>query len=404
MTVHAADFVADRTAMTLVLDRTEPSPPHEGAPPGADVTERVGGTLVIAALASLVAGAMHVGATAAYSGERAAVWTFLSLAIIQVVWGTAALMRPRRDLAVIGITIGGAAATGWLLSKAGGIPGIDGLDTDEPARAADVVAAVLAAVTLTASALALIARRLTLPRPVVAATVLVAAALGVPSVASAVNHDHGAGHVSADGTTQVASAVPPRPFDPRLPIDLSGVDGVTPEEQARAENLLAATVLYLPRWSDPAVAEANGFRSINDGGTGVEHYVNRAFMDNETILDPSEPESLVYDTTETPKKLVAAMYMLPTGSTLEDIPELGGALTQWHIHNNLCFTAEGRVAGLTQGDGSCATGLFKGPETPMIHVWIEPHECGPFSALEGVGAGQTANGETRSCDTVHGSG
>ena len=23
----------------------------------------------------------------------------------------------------------------------------------------------------------------------------------------------------------------------------------------------------------------------------------------------------------------------------------------------------------------------------MIHVWIEPHPCGPFAALEGVGRG-----------------
>ncbi len=29
----------------------------------------------------------------------------------------------------------------------------------------------------------------------------------------------------------------------------------------------------------------------------------------------------------------------------------------------------------------------------MIHVWITPHPCGPFAALEGVGAGQIAAGE-----------
>jgi hypothetical protein len=38
----------------------------------------------------------------------------------------------------------------------------------------------------------------------------------------------------------------------------------------------------------------------------------------------------------------------------------------------------------------------------MIHVWIVPHECGPFAALEGVGAGQILDGETRWCDTAHG--
>ena len=39
----------------------------------------------------------------------------------------------------------------------------------------------------------------------------------------------------------------------------------------------------------------------------------------------------------------------------------------------------------------------------MIHVWITPHPCGPFAALEGVGAGQTKDGEEKNCDHVHGS-
>ena len=38
----------------------------------------------------------------------------------------------------------------------------------------------------------------------------------------------------------------------------------------------------------------------------------------------------------------------------------------------------------------------------MIHVWIAPNECGPFAALDGIGAGQVAPGETVLCDHVHG--
>jgi len=40
----------------------------------------------------------------------------------------------------------------------------------------------------------------------------------------------------------------------------------------------------------------------------------------------------------------------------------------------------------------------------VIHVWITPNKCGPFAALEGVGAGQIADGATRLCDSAHGSG
>jgi hypothetical protein len=38
----------------------------------------------------------------------------------------------------------------------------------------------------------------------------------------------------------------------------------------------------------------------------------------------------------------------------------------------------------------------------MIHVWIVPHRCGPFAALEGVGGGQIKAGEERLCDHAHG--
>ena len=125
-------------------------------------------------------------------------------------------------------------------------------------------------------------------------------------------------------------------------------------------------------------------------------------MSDDRLLDPDYPESLVYDTSVTPKKLVAAMYMLNPGDSLADVPELGGKLTQWHVHDNLCFAPSGQVRGLTDATGGCGVGLVKGPETPMIHVWIEPHPCGPFAALEGVAGGTIPEGEARLCDHAHG--
>ena len=54
------------------------------------------------------------------------------------------------------------------------------------------------------------------------------------------------------------------------------------------------------------------------------------------------------------------MYMLPQGETLDTVPELGGQLTQWHIHDNLCFTT-GRVAGLTIPGKPCQPPATTGP-------------------------------------------
>jgi hypothetical protein len=94
--------------------------------------------------------------------------------------------------------------------------------------------------------------------------------------------------------------------------------------------------------------------------------------------------------------------MAEPGTTLETVPELGGPLTQWHIHDNLCFTPNAVVAGLTKADGTCTPPLVKPEPVPMIHVWIVPHKCGPFAALDGIGGGQIAAGEGRLCDTAHG--
>lgn len=213
---------------------------------------------------------------------------------------------------------------------------------------------------------------------------------------------HGAAHGDADAT-----AVVPTPYDPTKPIDLGGTAGVTPEQQAFAENLIADTLRNLPQWTDPAVAEAAGFHSIRDGGTGHEHYIQWDWIDDDVWLDPDHPESLVYEPQpDGTKQLVSAMYMLPPDTDLDEVPDWGGALMQWHVHGDLCFTADPEapvVAGTRPIGGTCAAPLVALDQSPMIHVWITPNPCGPFAALEGIGAGQVAAGETALCDTAHGS-
>jgi hypothetical protein len=211
-------------------------------------------------------------------------------------------------------------------------------------------------------------------------------------------HDHG-------GAT--AAAATPKPYDPTKPIDLSGTPGVTPEQQAAAENIVAENVMRLPQWADYNDAIDAGFASIGDGSTGHEHYINWDWIDDDVVLDPDYPEALVYSPQpDGSKKLVSAMYMLQPSVALADVPDIGGALMQWHIHDDLCFTKgyTPRVAGVTGSNGKCPSNLQKFTPAPMIHVWITPHKCGPFAALEGVGAGQIQPGEERLCDHQHGGG
>ena len=376
------------------------------------------GWLAIAGGASLAAGAIHAAAIGVHAEHYQVVVTFTIVAAIQLGFGAIALARPGRILLTAGILANVGIAGGWLLAKTNGISFIDGFGESELPQFADSMAVALAIAAALAGSVYLfgLGQRSLVGSPLLTGiTAVLVAGLALPAMLSAGSHAHAGttagghpdGHAAAAGPGAEAphveaSAVPPKVFDPLLPIDLGGVDGVTPEQQARAENLLAMTLIELPQFSDPVAIEALGFVSIGDGGTGSEHYLNAANMADDKILDPDYPESLVFDTTVSPKRLAAAMFMMNPGDSLADVPDVGGALTQWHIHNNLCFAGP-RVAGLTDGEGNCSDGLTKGVETPMMHVWIQKHPCGPFAALEGIGAGTIAEGETRACDAAHGS-
>jgi len=233
--------------------------------------------------------------------------------------------------------------------------------------------------------------------------VLVAAACGSSS-------PHATPKAATTPTTTVTSTSPPTTSVPTVPgigpIRLVSQAGVTPVQLHRAETLLARTIVGLKRFATPAQAYALGYRTIGDGVTGDEHYVNWSYANDGHILDPARPESVVYEVRNGKQTAVAAMYALPLGSTFAKVPDVGGSLTQWHVHNDLCLTdgpQQRFVSGLTTKDGGCPPGSSKAGNTPMLHVWSIPNPCGPFAALEGVGAGQVPAGQTRNCDTTNAS-
>ena len=371
------------------------------------------GWLSVASAGSIGAGAVHAAAIGVHSEHRQAAIAFTVLAAAQIGWGLLALAQPGRILVAAGLLANGSALVGFTLAKTSGISWVDGLEETEAVQTADGLAAGLAAVAVLAAVAHLLPRLrdgLAGSPMLTGSAALAVAVLAVPGMLAAGTHAHREGHTDTTDHAHDADAapegeptavVPPKPYDPTLPIDLGGVEGVTPQQQAAAENLLAATIVGLPQFADPLAVESMGFVSIGDGLLGHEHYLSPANMNDGRILDPNRPESLVFDTSVEPKRLVAAMYMLNPGDTLDDVPELGGPLTQWHIHDNLCFAGP-QVAGLTDAEGQCRPGLTKGPETPMIHVWITPHRCGPFAALEGVAGGTVPEGEQPLCDHAHG--
>lgn len=368
------------------------------------------GTFAVAAVASMGAGAIHAAAIGAHGEHRQAVFTFAIVSLFQLGLGAFALVSNRK-LVGTALAVGNLALVGgWVMAKASspGISFIDGLDAKEPVQWADGLAAGMAAAAVVGVAIAVLLRwRMPLSEALTRVFAMPVVLLTLTGMVAAGQHNHAHGtaahaHTDSAGNVVQAAAVPPKPFVPGQPIDLGGVEGVTPAQQAAAENVLAATLYKLPQFADPAVAESRGWRSIGDGVTGDEHFVNTATFDDGKILDPDAPESLVYEMRNGVKTLVAAMYMMPPDTTLAQVPDIGGKLMQWHVHDNLCFTPQGRVAGVRTPNGPCPDGLVQGGNTPMIHVWIVSHPCGPFAALEGIAGGTIANGEARLCDHVHG--
>lgn len=407
-----------------------------------ELVERLPG-IATAAVASIGAGVVHAGAIGIHAEHAGLARMFVAIACIQIGWGLIALFKPSRWFALLGAAGSLTAVAFWLTTRVTGISFIGGLEVREQAQFTDTACAVLG---LVAAGLALSAALIGWRKAHIGQLMfpsLVVAAIAIPAMIAGANHVHTGSVVAADGTvtneasphshgTATAAVTPaaagaatgavttdtahahtsavvaPVAYDPTKPIDLGGVPGVTPEQQAAAENLVAFTLIRLPQWADPKTAEAAGFHSIGDGATGFEHYIQWNWIDDDVILNPDKPESLVYvPQPDGTKKLVSAMYLLPDTTPLDKVPVLGGPLTQFHIHNNLCFTKDPvapRVAGLTDGAGNCPTTLVKFKNAPMIHVWIVPQKCGPFSALEGIGAGQVEDGQTKLCDTAHGSG
>ncbi|HEY3142133.1 MAG TPA: hypothetical protein VGJ86_13440 [Acidimicrobiales bacterium] len=398
-------------------DVAEPSPGF-----GSDL-------LAVAGLASIGAGAIHATAAGLHNEHRQALWAFIGAAVFQIGWGALTMLRSRRwfvPVALLGAAGNTAALGAWILAKTNGISFIDGLEQSEKVQAADGIAASLAAIAALVAVAALVQRvdvRSRFGPRLVGAAAVAAMAVTLPGMVSAGEHQHSEGEAAAHshgdeavatgaaaadpGHSHEAQAVAPVPYDPTQPIDLGGVEGVTPEQQARAENLIALTLARLPQFADISTLEARGYFSIGDSITGEEHYINWSLIDDDHILDPDYPESLVYKVNpDRTRTLEAAMFMLPNGTTLDDVPDVGGNLTQFHIHDNLCFSDDPvapKVADVISIGGECRPPFTKPAVVPMLHVWIKPHRCGPFAALEGVGAGQIKEGEERLCDTAHGS-
>jgi uncharacterized membrane protein len=378
--------------------------------------------IAIAGLASIAAGAIHGGAIGLHAEHPQLARIFIVMTLLQLAWGITILLRPQHWLLPVGVMVNGAAVGGWALTRIAGISWIDGLEVRESPQIADTLCAGLGIVAATIALAALLIGERELPQVRLAFPSFAVLLLTLPAMwnGAAHVHNHSAtvdasgnvidesqphGHDEANvsvvqastGTSPTGETIStdwPRPYDPTVGIDISGVPGVSVDQELRARDLIEQSLKLLPQWADTKTAIAGGWNSIGDASTGFEHYINRRLIEDNKFLDPSAPESLVYQVDGNKRTLVSAMFIAKSGVAIDDpmLLDFAGNLMQWHIHDNLCWKLKNGtsvIAGITDAAGNCPAGSVRaGAGNAMVHVWIAPHPCGPFAALEGNGAGR----------------
>jgi hypothetical protein len=182
-----------------------------------------------------------------------------------------------------------------------------------------------------------------------------------PASATAALHDH--------GTTTTATRQP------------------TATELEAAAKLVADTKAAVARYARLDAAIASGYKPMEPLDGEIVHYVNTTFMADAYVLDPQHVQSLIYFNGKDGPVLIGAMYIMPTRA--ENGPQIGGPLTVWHQHNNICFDNTTGIAvafvhssdfDSTEKSGSCPRGSTLRVTPQMLHVWLIDNPEGPFAS------------------------
>lgn len=348
--------------------RTEVGPPDDGTTNIESMLPRLAG------ISLLGTGAIHAAFVGPHLSEHLSHGLFFAVvAVVQVMCGLALCWRSSRRVLGVAAAFSGGVIAVWVVSRTVGIDGVA-----EPVGLADSVASALeGVVVVTAIALAVgqLGQRRLPPVPAGAAfgaAVVAVVALTVPSVAYGPaqqdgRHEHGQSPPAAalpDAHGGTAHSISTRQAPAH---DMAGMShkkrpcpDPTPQQRAAADRLIQDTKTGTARLANVETAKAEGYMRFGDGAiAGTWHYINWKYQADPQVLNPEHPESIVYwqATPTSPLLLIGVMYVTPRAGDVG--PEIGGCLTQWHIHGEP-FAPEGV------------------PTPEMLHTWFVPLPGGPF--------------------------
>ena len=163
--------------------------------------------------------------------------------------------------------------------------------------------------------------------------------------------------------------------------------GVTGAQLAAAVKLIEETRAAVSKYRDLRVAVKAGYKPMEPPNFEIVHYVNSSYMNEADVLKPAHVQSLIYYNGPHGTTLIGAMYIMPRIG--DPGPEIGGTLTQWHHHDNLCFDrTTGMVVAFAHDpffdnggmSGGCPAGSSNRSTPEMLHVWIIDTPDGPFAS------------------------
>jgi hypothetical protein len=163
----------------------------------------------------------------------------------------------------------------------------------------------------------------------------------------------------------------------------------TAAELQAATKLMVDTRAAVAKYTDQTVAIAAGYEPVEALDLTTVHFVNSAYMTDADVLRPDHVQSLIYYNTKRGPVLIGAMYIMPRLGVAG--PEVGGPLTSWHKHDNLCFDkATGKIVAFAHSgtsdvtdkdkSGVCPKGSSNRSTPEMLHVWVVDNPNGPFDA------------------------
>jgi hypothetical protein len=163
----------------------------------------------------------------------------------------------------------------------------------------------------------------------------------------------------------------------------------TAAELQAATKLMVETRAAVAQYSDQKAAFAAGYEPMEPLDLTTVHFVNSAYLTDADVLRPDHVQSLIYYNTKRGPVLIGAMYIMPRLGMPG--PEIGGPLTSWHRHDNLCFDRiTGKIVAFAHSgasdvndrekSGTCPHGSSNHSTPEMLHVWVVDNPNGPFDA------------------------